>query len=183
MQNGDADITVFINYRAGGIRMLSVIGGGIRDLTYYWGGRAEIRTSSWEGDEGIRREKRDELGSYHLFLECQSSLDIGITIITIYLPRFSKVPGTQNPGENPEETQHIPPYSLTSSEIMSITSHSKTLLSTRPQLIPGISLSDCICWSWRDSMRPAGEVAILRVSNARRCKNQIVSIEYNLGTT
>jgi hypothetical protein len=44
---------------------------------------------------------------------------------------------------------------------MSITSHSKTLLSTRPQLIPGMSLSDCICCSWRDSMRPAGDVAIV----------------------
>jgi hypothetical protein len=39
------------------------------------------------------------------------------------------------------------------------TSHSKTLLSTKPQLIPGMSLSDCICCSWRDSMRPAGMIS------------------------
>lgn len=56
-----------------------------------------------------------------------------------------------------------PPYNCTSSEIINITSHSKTLLSTSPQLIPGMSLSDCMCWSWRESIRPAGEVAILRV--------------------
>lgn len=57
--------------------------------------------------------------------------------------------------------EYSPPYNFTSSEIINITSHSKTLLSTSPQLIPGIlSLSDCICWNWRVSMRPAGEVAI-----------------------
>lgn len=37
---------------------------------------------------------------------------------------------------------------------MSMTSHSNTLLSTRPQLIPGMSLSFCICFSCRDN-RPA----------------------------
>ena len=38
-----------------------------------------------------------------------------------------------------------------------MTSHSMTLLSTRPQLIPGMSLSDCICLSCRPR-RPAAAV-------------------------
>lgn len=57
---------------------------------------------------------------------------------------------------------YSPPYSLTSSDSMIITSHSKTLLSTSPQLIPGIlSLSDCICCNCRESIRPAGVVAMV----------------------
>lgn len=42
--------------------------------------------------------------------------------------------------------------------IINITSHSKMLLSfTRPQDIPGMSLSDCICFSCRLSRAPAAE--------------------------
>lgn len=41
---------------------------------------------------------------------------------------------------------HSPPYKLScSSSSMSIISHSNTLLPTNPQLMPGISLSVCIC--------------------------------------
>lgn len=42
-----------------------------------------------------------------------------------------------------------------------MTSHSRTLLSTRPQLIPGISLSDCICLSCRPRRLAAAELAML----------------------
>ena len=42
-----------------------------------------------------------------------------------------------------------------------MTSHSKMLLSARPQLIPGMSLSVCICLSWRVSSPPAAVVAML----------------------
>lgn len=44
--------------------------------------------------------------------------------------------------------QYIPPYHFTSSLIISMTSHSKMLLSlTRPHDMPGMSLSVCICLS------------------------------------
>lgn len=51
---------------------------------------------------------------------------------------------------------HSPPYRLSWSSLsMSMTSHSKILLSTRPQLIPGMSLSVCICLNCLPSRRAA----------------------------
>lgn len=63
----------------------------------------------------------------------------------------------------------LPPYKLSCSSLnMSMTSHSYKLLFTRPQLIPGMSLSVCICLYWRLRMMeellrcspPAGEAMI-----------------------
>lgn len=45
-----------------------------------------------------------------------------------------------------------------------MTSHSKTLLSMRPQLMPGMSLSLCISLSWRLRSPEAAELAILLCS-------------------
>lgn len=54
------------------------------------------------------------------------------------------------------DDDNIPPYKLSCSSLnMSMTSHSKTLFPTRPQLIPGISLSVCICLNWRVRMMAA----------------------------
>src|SRR5271163_3775373 len=50
---------------------------------------------------------------------------------------------------------------------MSMTSHSK-MLSATPQLIPGISLSDCICLSCRASRPPAAEVAMMERADIKR---------------
>lgn len=51
---------------------------------------------------------------------------------------------------------HSPPYKLSCSSLnMSITSHSKTLFPTSPQLIPGMSLSVCICLNCLPSSRAA----------------------------
>lgn len=48
---------------------------------------------------------------------------------------------------------------------MSITSHSNTLLSAKPQLMPEMLLSFCICLSWRDSSPAAAdEEAIFSLS-------------------
>lgn len=52
---------------------------------------------------------------------------------------------------------------------MSMTSHSMILLSTRPQLIPGISLSPCICLSWRLSS-PAAAVFVMVLSSVIRAR-------------
>lgn len=52
-----------------------------------------------------------------------------------------------------------PPYRPPlSSGSMSMTSQSNTLLLTRPQLMPGMSLSDCICLNWRPSRRAEEDV-------------------------
>ena len=42
-----------------------------------------------------------------------------------------------------------------------MTSHSSTLLSTSPQLIPGMSLSLCICFNWRPRSPEAAELAMM----------------------
>ncbi len=42
-----------------------------------------------------------------------------------------------------------------------MTSHSKMLLPTRPQLMPGMSLSVCICLSWRLKSPEAAEPAMV----------------------
>lgn len=46
---------------------------------------------------------------------------------------------------------------------MSITSHSKTLLSTSPQLMPGMSLSVCMCLNCRPSSPAAADVGVAMV--------------------
>lgn len=58
-----------------------------------------------------------------------------------------------------------------------MTSHSKTLLSIRPTLMPGISLSVCMCFSWRPSRPAAAEVeAILETASdvCLRCNSGFV---------
>ena len=53
-------------------------------------------------------------------------------------------------------TPHSPPYKLScSSSNIIIISQSKTLSPVKPQLIPGMSLSVCICLNWRPSNSPA----------------------------
>ena len=42
-----------------------------------------------------------------------------------------------------------------------MTSHSKTLFPTRPQLIPGVSLSLCMIFSWRLKSPEAAELAMV----------------------
>lgn len=140
-------------------------------ITYYSGGRLAIQTSSWVACGGIQGGTRGEHGRNHLHRETltfRSTLLIKCLLHAIVeRTKRSAQPdrparcNPKPPADRQRGIEHIPPYNLTSSEIISITSHSKTLLSTKPQLIPGISLSDCICCSWRASMRPAGEAAMM----------------------
>jgi len=46
-----------------------------------------------------------------------------------------------------------------------MTSHSKMLFPTSPQLMPGMSLSLCICLSWRPKSPEAAELAMLEISS------------------
>lgn len=93
---------------------------------------------------------------------------------------FIHVSKSGREGRGRDVVNNVPPYKLSCSSLnMSMTSHSKTLLPTNPQLIPGMSLSVCICLNWRVRMMealdcdpPAGEAMLSDVLVlSRLCKS------------